>query len=131
MTYVDGFVLQVPEDKLDQYKKMAEMAGKMWMEHGALGFKECVIEDAEPEMPEPPEGMPDFKMTKFRDMAGAKKGETVMFSFILFKSRQHRDEVNAKVHKDPRMKDACGPDMEMPFDPSRMAYAGFKAIVDL
>ena len=130
MTYVDGFILQVPEDKLDQYKKMAEEAGAIWMEHGALGFKECVMEDGEPEMPEPPEGMPDFKMVKFAEMAGAKDGETVLFSFITFKSREHRDEVNAKVMNDTRMKDACKPG-DMPFDPSRMAYGGFKAIVDL
>lgn len=102
MTYVDGFILQVPEDKLDQYKKMAGEAGAIWMEHGALGFKECVMDDGAPEMPEPPEGMPDFKMVTFADMAAAKNGETVLFSFILFKSRQHRDEVNAKVMNDPR-----------------------------
>ena len=130
MTYVDGYILQVAKDKLDEYKEMAEQAGTIWMEHGALGFKECVIEDGDPEMPEPPEGMPDFQMVKFVDMAGAKDNETVLFSFIIFKSREHRDEVNAKVMNDTRMQDACKPD-DMPFDPSRMAYGGFKAIVDL
>ena len=130
MTYVDGFILQVPEDKLDQYKEMAGKAGAIWMEHGALGVKECVMDDGEPAMPELPEDMPPFQMVKFADMAGAKAGETVLFSFILFTSREHRDEVNAKVMADPRMEGLCAPD-DMPFDPSRMAYGGFKAIVDL
>lgn len=130
MTYVDGFILQVTKDKLDQYKTMAEKAGAIWIEHGALSYKECVMNDVEPEMPELPEGMPDFKMVTFADMAGAKDGETVLFSFIIFKSREHRDEVNAKVMNDPRMQDICKPD-DMPFDPSRMAYGGFKAVVDL
>lgn len=130
MTYVDGFVLPVPQDKLDAYKAMAEMAGKMWIEHGALSYKECVIEDATPAMPEgAPEGI---SMLNFPALAHAKAGETVIFAFITFKSRAHRDEVNAKVHSDMRMAEACGsPDFEMSFDINRMAYGGFKTLVDL
>nr|WP_281720730.1 DUF1428 domain-containing protein [Nitrosomonas nitrosa] len=126
MTYVDGFVLPVPEGKIDAYRKMAESAGKIWMEHGALSYKECVLEDAEPEMPE---DAPEVcKMTPFRNLARTQDGETVIFAFIVYTSRAHRDEVNKKVMADPRMK--CD-EKNMPFDPSRMTYGGFNAIVDL
>lgn len=125
MSYVDGFVLPVPEGKLDKYKEMAEGAGKIWMEHGALMYKECVLEDAEPEMPD------DFSMVLFKDLADAKDGETVIFAFIVYKSREHRDEVNAKVMADERMKDTCPDPDDMPFDCQRMSYGGFKALVDL
>lgn len=129
MTYVDGFVLPVPQDKIDTYREMAQGAGAIWMEHGALAYKECVIEDAEPKMHDgAPEG---FTLARFGDIANAQSGETVVFAFITYKSRAHRDEVNAKVMADPRMAEGCGGGTEMPFDPSRMAYAGFKAIVDL
>ncbi len=130
MTYVDGFVLPVPENRLEDYRKMAENAGKIWMEHGALAFKECCIEDGNPTAPE---DMPEMKMVPFSDLARLKDGETVIFSFIVFKSREHRDEVNAKVMADPRMKDSCpgqNPDLDMPFDVNRMSYGGFKTIVD-
>lgn len=127
MTYVDGFVLPVPENKIDAYREMAGKAGKIWMEHGALSYKECVLEDAKPEMPE---GAPEScKITPFTDLAATKDGETVIFAFIVYKSRAHRDEVNEKVMADSRMNEAC--DMNnMPFDPSRMTFGGFKAIVD-
>lgn len=128
MTYVDGFVLPVPEGKIDAYREMAESAGKIWMEHGALQYKECVLEDAKPEMPE--DAPETCKITPFGDLAGTKDGETVIFAFIVYKSREHRDEVNKKVMADPRMKGACD-ENNMPFDPSRMTYGGFKALVDL
>lgn len=129
MTYVDGFVLPIPEGKIDDYKAMASAAGKIWMEHGALSCKECILEDAEPGMPD--DAPPECKFTYFHDLADAKKGETVVFAFITYKSREHRDTVNAKVMNDPRMAEAC-PDMaSMPFDPGRMTFGGFKAIVDL
>lgn len=130
MSYVDGFVLPIAKDKIEAYTKMAGGAGKMWIEHGALSYTECVIEDGEPTIPEgAPEG---FTMSRFADIAGAKEGETVIFAFITYKSREHRDEVNKAVHDDPRMMEACGgADFEMPFDPTRMAYGGFKSIVDL
>ena len=128
MAYVDGFVLPVPEGKIEAYREMAAKAGKIWMEHGALSYKECVLEDAEPQMPE---DAPDHcKLTPFTTLAGTKDGETVIFAFIVYQSRAHRDEVNKKVMADPRMSEACDGN-NMPFDPSRMAYGGFNAIVDL
>ena len=129
MTYVDGFVLPIPEGKIDAYQKMAQGAGEIWMDHGALSYKECVMEDGKPQMPEDaPEGC---KITTFGELADIKDGETVVFAFILYKSREHRDEVNKKVMADPRMADIC-PDMNnMPFDPGRMSFGGFRAIVDL
>lgn len=129
MTYVDGFVLPVPEGKLEAYREMGEKAGKIWMEHGALMYKECVLNDAKPTMPE---GAPEScKITPFSDLVKTKDGETIIFAFILYQSRVHRDEVNNRVMADPRMAEVC-PDMDtMPFDPSRMTYGGFEAIVDL
>jgi uncharacterized protein YbaA (DUF1428 family) len=117
MTYVDGFVLAVPTKNMEAYKEMAETAGKIWKEHGALQYKECAADD-----------MTDngFCAT-FPNTINAKENETVVFAFIVFKSREHRDEVNAKVMSDERLK--CNPD-NMPFDCKRMAYGGFKAIVE-
>jgi uncharacterized protein YbaA (DUF1428 family) len=123
MPYVDGFVIPIPTKNVPAYRKMAAMAAKVWKEHGALEFRECVGDDLAPAMGG---GKPS---PTFPRMAGAKKGETVMFSWIVYQSRAHRDRVNQKVMKDPRiagMMDA----KKMPFDPSRMAYAGFKTIVD-
>lgn len=126
MTYVDGFVIPIPESKIDSYCEIAQMAGKLWMEHGALSYKECVLEDAEPATPE--DAPENCKITPFRKLAATKGGETVIFAFITYKSRAHRDEVNAKVMADPRMQ--CDIN-NLPFDPSRMSAGGFKAIVDL
>lgn len=129
MSYVDGFVLSVPEEKLGAYRDMASKAGEIWKEYGALAFKECVLEDADPASNW--EGVPEnMRPATFPKMADIKAGETVIFSFILYKSRAHRDEVNAKVMADPRMNE-CGDADNMPFDCARMAYGGFKAIVDL
>ena len=117
MAYVDGFLVPVPKGKLDEYRRLAQKAGKVWLEHGALEFRECVGDDL------------DVKMGRsFKDGAGLKRGETVMFSWIVYKSKAHRDRVNAKVMKDTRM------DMDekkMPFDVNRMWYGGFKVLVDL
>ena len=119
MTYVDGYVLPVPAKKLDVYKKMAQKAGKIWKEYGALSYKECVAEDTRAEF-----GVPFAKNMK------VKAGETVIFAFVVFKSRAHRDKVNAKVMKDPRLME--GMDMkDLPFDSKRMVYGGFKSIVEL
>jgi len=115
--YVDGFVLSVPKRNLPAYKKMAAKAGKIWMEHGALEYVECVGEDLR---------IP--KMYSFLDLAAPKAGETVCFSFIVYKSRAHRDAVNKKVMADERMHE---PPQKMPFDWKRMAYGGFQTIVDL
>lgn len=114
--------------KLTLIEKWQKAAGKIWIEHGALQYKECVLEDAKPAMPE--DAPETCKITPFGELAGTKDGETVIFAFIVYKSREHRDEVNKKVMADPRMQEACD-ENNMPFDPSRMAYGGFKALVDL
>ena len=118
MAYVDGFVLPVPKRKLQAYRRMAAKAGKIWREHGALDFKECVADDVKP-----------GKWTSFPQSVKLKRGETVMFSWIAYKSRAHRDRVNAKVMKDPRMVKMMDPMKEI-FDLKRMAYGGFKVLVD-
>lgn len=121
--YVDGFVLVVPKKNVAAYRKMAAMGKKMWMKHGALDYKECMGDDLRPE------GMGDMKARQFPEMANAKGGDTVWFSFIVFKSKQHRNAVNAKVMKD-MMNDPKSKNMQMPFDMKRFAYGGFKVVVD-
>ena len=116
-TYVDGFVLPVPKKSLDAYRRMAQKAGKIWREHGALDYKECVGDDLKTKF-----GTPFTRMMKL------KPGETVVFAWIVYKSRGHRDRVNAKVMKDPRIAVMCDP-KAMPFDVKRMAYGGFKVLV--
>ena len=123
MKYVDGFVLVVPEKNLPTYRKMAEEAGKIWKKYGALEYIESVGEDLNANVP------PEMKGVTFPQMAGTRTGETVVFSYILFNSRQHRDEVNAKVMKDPFMT-SQSPSQEMPFDMKRAAYGGFEVIVE-
>lgn len=118
--YVDGFVLAVPKRKVPAYRKIAAKAGKVWMKHGALDYKECVGDDMRPTAG----GMSTLAFPK---MIKAKKGETVCFSYIGYKSRAHRDAVNAKVMKDPLMTQQNEP---MPFDLKRMAYGGFRVLVD-
>jgi uncharacterized protein YbaA (DUF1428 family) len=124
MKYVDGFVLVVSEKNLPAYRKMAEKAGKIWMKHGALEYFECVGDDLNPDVP------PEMQGIRFPQMIKAGTGETVIFSFIVYKSRAHRDEVNAKVMKDPDMNDPEWKDKPMPFDMKRAAYGGFKVIVE-
>lgn len=119
MTYVDGFVVPVPADKVEDYRALAEKAGKIWKEYGALDYKECLAEDTEDT---------GFCQT-FPDAFGAKDNEVLFFSFITYKSREHRDEVNAKVMADPRISEGMDP-ANMPFDSKRMAYGGFKALVE-
>ena len=118
MAYVDGFVLPVPKKKLQAYRRMAQTAGKVWKDHGALEFKECVADDVKV-----------GKRTSFPRSVKLKGGETVFFSYIVFKSRAHRDRVNAKVMKDPRL-NSMGDMKDMPFDAKRMIYGGFKVLVD-
>lgn len=122
--YVDGFVLPVPEKNLKIYRRMSQAMGKLMKKYGALEYLECVGDDLSPKM----NGM---KFTKFPQLVKTKPGETVVFSFITFKSRAHRDQVNAKVMKDPVMNDPKFKDQPMPFDMKRMAYGGFKTIVNL
>jgi uncharacterized protein YbaA (DUF1428 family) len=117
MAYVDGFVLTVQKRKLGAYKRLARIAARVWRDHGALDYKECVGDDLQAKF-----GLPFPKLTK------VKAGETVIFSWIAYKSRAHRDRVNAKVMKDKRITGSCDPN-NMPFDVKRMAYGGFKVIV--
>ncbi len=119
MKYVDGYVLPVPKKNLPAYRRMAEKAGKVWREHGALEFRECVGDDLKTK-----------KIKSFPTLVRPKRSETVMFSWIVFKSRAHRDAVNARVMKDPRL--AKMMDIKaIPFDSKRMAYGGFKLMVDV
>ena len=118
MAYVDGFVLTVPRRNLAAYRKMSRAAGKVWREYGALEYRECVGDDLKIRMGRP-----------FPRLARAKTGEAVVFSWIVYASRSARDRVNAKVMKDPRITKSM--QQKMPFDVKRMAYGGFKVIVDL
>jgi uncharacterized protein YbaA (DUF1428 family) len=119
MPYVDGFVLPVPKRRVKAYALIARKAGKIWREHGALEFRECAGDDLRSGMG-----------VSFRRLAKLKPSETVFFSWIVFKSRADRDRVNARVMKDPRMAKMMDP-KAMPMDPRRMAYGGFKILVDL
>ena len=118
MSYVDGFLLVVPKKNLKAYRQMAEMGRKMWKKHGALDFKECAGDDLQVD---PDCGLPFPRLLKL------KPGETAMFSFIVYKSRAHRDRVNAKVMKEMEKMEMP---KEMPFDMKRMAHGGFKTIVE-
>ena len=117
MSYADGFVLAVPKKNIEAYRKMAKIAGKVWREHGALDYKECVGEDLAVKF-----GVPFTRMMK------TKPSETVVFAWIVYKSRAHRDRVNAKVMADPRLA-ASMDGKSMPFDMKRMVYGGFKVLV--
>ncbi|HEV8722241.1 MAG TPA: DUF1428 domain-containing protein [Candidatus Binatia bacterium] len=119
MRYVDGYVLPVPKKNLQIYRRMAAKAGKIWREHGALEFRECVGDDVKP-----------GKLTSFPQSVKLKRGETVVFSWIVFKSKSDRNRVNAKVMKDPRLAKMMNP-KAMPFDAKRMIWGGFKVLVDL
>ena len=116
MSYVDGFLLPVPKKSLNAYRRMARIGREAWLRHGALDYKECVGDDLKA-----PWGQP------FTKSLTLKPGETIVFSYIVFKSRAHRDRVNAKVMKDMN---AAGMPKEMPFDITRMVYGGFQTIVE-
>ena len=119
MRYVDGFVLPVSKKNLPAYRRMAQRAVKVWREHGALEYIECIADDVKP-----------GKHTSFPQSVKLEPGETVLFSYIVFKSRAHRDRVNAKVMKDPRLASMMDP-KAMPFDGKRMIYGGFKVAIEL
>ena len=116
--YADGFLLVVPKKKVTAYRRIAEKAGRVWRGHGALEYRECIGEDLNPKY-----GLPFPKVVKL------KRNEAVFFSWIVYKSRKHRDQVNAKVMKDPRMLAMMDPNA-MPFDMKRMSYGGFEVLVD-
>jgi len=117
MSYVDGFVVPVPLKNLAAYRRMAKKAGKVWREHGALDYKEWISDDVKV-----------GKLTSFPRSVKLKRGETVVFAWIVYKSRAHRDRVNAKVMKDPRLADMMDP-KSMPFDGKRLIYGGFKPLI--
>jgi Uncharacterized conserved protein len=119
MTYVDGFVVPVPKKELPAYLRMARKAGKVWREHGALAFHECVADDVKV-----------GKRTSFPRSVKLKRGETVIFSWIEYRSRSHRDRVMAKVMKDERLSGMMDP-KNMPFDAKRMIFGGFKSSVSM
>ena len=118
MPYVDGFVLAVPKRRMDAYRRIARKAGRIWREYGALEYRECVGQDLKVKF-----GLPFTRLIKL------KAGETVVFSWIVYKSKAQRDRINAKVMTDPRL--ANMDPATMPFDMKRMAYGGFKVLVDL
>jgi uncharacterized protein YbaA (DUF1428 family) len=119
MSYVDGFLVPVPKKKVADYRRMAAKAGKIWREHGALEFRECIADDVS-----------WGKRTSFPRSVKQKTGETVFFSYIVYKSRADRDRINAKVMKDKRLAKMMDP-KAMPFDAKRMIWGGFKTVVDL
>lgn len=119
MAYVDGFVVPVPLDQLDAYRRMARKAGKIWREHGALEYTECVADDVKP-----------GEHTSFPQSVKLQEGETVVFSWITYRSRKDRDRINEKVMKDPRLAPMMNP-ATMPFDGKRMFWGGFKTMIRL
>jgi uncharacterized protein YbaA (DUF1428 family) len=119
MSYVDGFLVPVPKKKVADYRRMAAKAGKIWREHGALEFRECIADD-----------VTWGKRTSFPRSVKQKTGETVFFSYIVYKSRADRDRINAKVMKDKRLAKMMDP-KAMPFDGKRMIWGGFKTVIDL
>jgi len=116
--YVDGFVVPVPKKRLEAYRRMARTAGKVWRDHGALDYRECVADDVKV-----------GKWTSFPRSVKLKRGETVVFSWIMYKSRVHRDRVNARVMRDPRLAKMMNP-KAMPFDGKRMIWGGFTTLVE-
>jgi uncharacterized protein YbaA (DUF1428 family) len=117
--YVDGYLLPVPKKNIALYRKMATLGARVWKDHGALEYRECVADDIRPK-----------GMLSFLKAVKAKKGETVFFSYIVFKSRAHRDRVNKRVMKDPRLAVMMTGETPMPFDFRRMYFGGFKALVE-
>ena len=117
MAYVDGFVLPLPKSNIEAYRKIATEAGGIWREHGALEYRECIADDVKP-----------GELTSFPQSVNLEDGETVVFAYIVYKSREHRDEVNAKVMADPRIANMDPADM--PFDGKRMVYGGFDTLVE-
>lgn len=120
MAYVDGFLLPVPRKNLQAYRRIAQRAGRIWREHGALEYRECAADDVSAK-----------GTVSFQRSVKLKRGETVLFSWIVYKSRAHRDRVNAKVMKDPRLQKMMNDPASMPFDYKRMLYGGFRVLVDL
>lgn len=120
MAYIDGFLIPVPKKNVPAYRRMARKAGKVWMEYGALQYVECIEDDVQP-----------GKLTSFPQAVKLKKDEIVVFSYIVYKSRAHRDRVNRQVMADPRIEAMMPDKSKPPFDSRRMVFGGFKAIVSM
>lgn len=116
--YVDGFLIPIARDKVNEYREMAQKAGKIWKEYGALEYYECIGDDLDIE-----------DMLSFRTVADVSEDETVIFSWIVFESKEQRDRIDTEVMNDPRIKEMMETDLEPPFDYRRMAYGGFKTLV--
>lgn len=119
MSYIDGFVVPVPKNRVADYRRLALRAGRIWKELGALDYKECIADDVKP-----------GKMTSFPQSVKLKKNEVVFFSYIVYKNRAARDRINAKIMKDPRIEAMMG-SKKPPFDTQRMFFGGFKGLVEL
>jgi uncharacterized protein YbaA (DUF1428 family) len=119
MAYVDGFLLPLPKSNIEKYKEIATKCGAIWLEHGALQYRECIAEDVKP-----------GKLTSFPQSVALKDDETVIFSWIVYESRAHRDAVNEKAMNDPRLTEMMSPE-SMPFDSKRMIYGGFDVLIDM
>ena len=117
MAYIDGFIVPVPKDKIDAYREMSELCGKVWMEHGAVSYRECIADDVKP-----------GKLTSFPQSVNLEENEVVVFSWIEYPSREARDATNDKVMKDPRMVGIMNPE-STPFDGKRLIYGGFTDLV--
>lgn len=121
--YIDGFLIPIAPDKVADYQRLATLSAQVWKDHGALAYVEAVGDDLAAPSPE---------MKPATELAGAKEGETLIFAYIVYESREHRDAVNAKVMADPRMQEICpahNPTVQPPFNPQRMIYGGFRVIV--
>jgi uncharacterized protein YbaA (DUF1428 family) len=119
MPYVDGYIIPLPKDNIEQYRAVATRCGELWREHGATAFRECIADDVQV-----------GELTSFPRSVQMQDNETVLFSWIEYDSREHRDQVNAKVMADPRMKAMMNPE-QMPFDGKRMIFGGFTVLVDM
>lgn len=119
MSYVDGFVLPLPKNKVEEYKEFSARCGAVWREHGALQYRECIADDVKP-----------GKWTSFPQAVDLKEDEVVVFSWIVYESRAARDRINDKVMSDPRLADIMNPE-SMPFDGKRMIYGGFEMMLDI
>lgn len=120
MSYVDGFVIPIPRGNIEAFKVIEKIAGEVWMAHGALAYRACVAEDID---------SGNSKMT-FRQLANTSADETVVYGFIIFESKEHRDKVNEKAHVDPRMKKICD-QVNRPYDADKIIFGGFDVIVDM
>lgn len=128
MSYVDGFLIVLPKANIEAYKKMAEEGAAIWKKYGALDYKECLADDINPNMDMP--DMPPMEMRPFPALVGLKDDETIVFSYIVYRDRAHRDEVNKAVMGDPAMSPEQMKNNPAPFDMKKFSYGGFQTVVE-